>query len=397
MTVATTMLLCALGAYFIGAIPFGYLVGRWRGVNIFEHGSGNLGATNVGRVLGRPFGFLVFGLDFLKGALPTCAALKWTGSGEASPELAAIAAGLGAFLGHLFPIYLKFKGGKGVATGAGVLVPAAALGAVLTWALILSLTRYVSVASMCAGLMLFHLQASLSPHAFAGTSLPLTCFCAVAAALVIVRHQANLRRLVNGAEGHIKESVTMEKLARVVHVLTVGFWFGGAAFFTFVATPLIFQSYEGLVENHNSTRPEWMPPVTKLQASQLAGIAVSPIFPWYFLLQGTCGLLALATTFRIGGGKPFTRLETWRLTILAAGVVTVLIAFPLSQKIDTLRAARATGDEAARAAFASWHLVSLLLNFVTVGLAGTALALAAFLPGAGRTSGEAGKVVSAPA
>ncbi len=384
MTTATTMFLCALGGYFIGAIPFGYLVGRWRGVNIFEHGSGNLGATNVGRVLGRPFGFLVFGLDFLKGALPTLAALKWAGNAEVVPELAGIAAGLGAFLGHLFPIYLKFNGGKGVATGAGVvavLVPVAAVGAVLTWALVLMLTRYVSVASMCAGLMLYHLHTTLSLQAYSGARLPLTCFCAVAAALVILRHHANLRRLMLGIEGHLKESVTMGKLARIVHVLTVGFWFGGAAFFTFVATPLIFQSYEGMVENHNSTKPEWMPAVTKLQASQLAGSAVSPIFPWYFLLQGACGLLALATTFRIGSGKPFSRLETWRLGILAAGVVTVLIAFPLSQKIDALRAARAHGDEAALAAFASWHLVSLLLNFVTVGLAGVALGMAAFLPG----------------
>ncbi|CAN5583704.1 hypothetical protein BH10PLA2_BH10PLA2_38950 [soil metagenome] len=383
MTVATTMLLCALGASFIGAIPFGYLVGRWRGVNIFEHGSGNLGATNVGRVLGRPFGFLVFALDFLKGALPTLAALKFAEGSAIASELAGIAAGLGAFLGHLFPIYLKFKGGKGVATGAGVvavLVPGAAVGAVLTWFVVVSITRYVSVASMVAGLMLYHLHTTLANHAFASSSLPLTCFCAVAATLVIVRHHTNLRRLIAGVEGHLKEKLTMGKLARIVHVVTLGFWFGGTAFFTFVATPIIFQSFEHLVENQNSSRPEWMPAVTKLQASQLSGIAVSHIFPWYFLLQGVCGLLALATTFRIGASKPFSRLEVWRLVILAAGVATILVAFPLSQKIETLRAARATGDEAARAAFASWHLISLLLNFVTVGLAGVALGMAAFLP-----------------
>jgi acyl phosphate:glycerol-3-phosphate acyltransferase len=385
MTIATTMFLCALGGYLIGAIPFGYLIGRWRGVNIFEHGSGNLGATNVGRVLGRPFCFLVFGLDFLKGALPTLTAFRLTGNGEVAPELAAIAAGLGAFLGHLFPIYLKFKGGKGVATGAGVvavLVPTAAVGAVLTWFVVLMLTRYVSVASMCAGLMLYHLHTTMSSQAFTGPGLPLTCFCAVAAALVIVRHHTNLRRLMQGTEGHLRESVTMGKLARIVHVLAVGFWFGGAAFFTFVATPLIFQTFTSMAENHSSTRPEWMPALTRLQASQLAGFAVAPIFPWYFLLQGICGLLALATTFRTGGGKPLSRLEAWRVTVLASGVVTVLIAFPLSQKIDALRAARAHGDEAALAAFASWHLVSLLLNCVTVALAGVALGMAAFLPAA---------------
>jgi acyl-phosphate glycerol 3-phosphate acyltransferase len=383
MTLATTLFLCALVAYLIGAIPFGYLVGRWRGVNIFEHGSGNLGATNVGRVLGRPFGFLVFGLDFAKGALPTFAAMKLAGSDDVSPELAGIIAGLSAFLGHLFPIYLRFKGGKGVATGAGVvavLVPGAAVGAVLTWILVVSITRYVSVASMVAGLMLYHLHTTLANHAFTDANLPLTCFCAVAATLVIVRHHTNLRRLIGGVEGHLKEKPLMGKLARIVHVMTLGFWFGGVAFFTFVATPIIFQSFERLVENQNASRTDWMPAITKLQASQLSGIAVSNIFPWYFLLQGVCGLLALATTFRIGVSKPFSRLEIWRLVVLVAGVATVLIAFPLSQKIEGLRAARATGDEAARAAFASWHLVSLLLNFVTVTLAGVALGMAAFLP-----------------
>src|SRR5258707_5313256 len=115
MTAITTLLLCALIAYFIGGIPFGYLVGRWRGVNIFEHGSGNLGATNVGRILGKRFGILVFVLDFLKGAAPVCTVLHFVRVNDYPPELFAIAAGMGAFLGHLFPIYLKFRRGKGVA------------------------------------------------------------------------------------------------------------------------------------------------------------------------------------------------------------------------------------------------------------------------------------------
>src|SRR3954452_6664306 len=110
------------GAYFVGAIPFGYLVARARGVDILHEGSGNIGATNVSRVLGKRFGILVFALDFAKGALPTLAAQRSAGLLD-DPLWASglpVAAGLAAFLGHCFPIYLRFHGGKGVATGAGV-------------------------------------------------------------------------------------------------------------------------------------------------------------------------------------------------------------------------------------------------------------------------------------
>src|SRR5262249_6431989 len=101
-------------SYLLGSVPFGVIVGRARGVDIFKAGSGNIGATNVGRVLGRKSGVLVFVLDFLKGALPT--AIMYLAFGVT----AGVAAGLAAFLGHLFPAYLRFHGGKGVATGFGV-------------------------------------------------------------------------------------------------------------------------------------------------------------------------------------------------------------------------------------------------------------------------------------
>src|SRR5262245_23722638 len=104
-------------AYLIGGIPFGYLVARWRGVDIFEQGSGNIGATNVGRVLGRRFGILVFVLDFAKGAVPTAYAMFVGHVSNApaplTPDLFGVAAGLAAFLGHLFSPYLRFRGGKG--------------------------------------------------------------------------------------------------------------------------------------------------------------------------------------------------------------------------------------------------------------------------------------------
>ena len=140
-----------LGAYLIGGIPFGYLIARARGIDIIHQGSGNIGATNVGRVLGRRFGILVFFLDFAKGALPTGVALRLADLADArwdpaTAEILGVTAGLAAFLGHVFPVYLRFHGGKGVATGAGVvavLLPGTALGALLVWLAVLCATRYV--------------------------------------------------------------------------------------------------------------------------------------------------------------------------------------------------------------------------------------------------------------
>src|SRR5688572_14741838 len=118
------LLICALTwlvAYLVGGIPFGYLVARWRGVDIFHAGSGNIGATNVGRVLGRRYGVVVLVLDFAKGAGPVVAALlikDWASqrlSIELTSGILEVGAGLAAFLGHIFPIYLRFHGGKGVA------------------------------------------------------------------------------------------------------------------------------------------------------------------------------------------------------------------------------------------------------------------------------------------
>src|SRR6516225_9631754 len=111
--------LIALASYFIGAVPFGYLIARSQGIDILHQGSGNIGATNVGRVLGRRFGILVFVLDFAKGAVPVLIA-AWLAPSLAPslpPGSLEVTAGLAAFLGHLFPVYLRFRGGKGVATG----------------------------------------------------------------------------------------------------------------------------------------------------------------------------------------------------------------------------------------------------------------------------------------
>src|SRR5581483_410064 len=150
---ATSLALAALvliGSYLIGSVPFGYLVARWRGVDIFREGSGNIGATNVGRVLGKRFGILVFVFDFAKGALPALAG-RWLTTPDVMELVGrdglAVLAGLAAFVGHMFPVYLRFRGGKGVATGAGVvtvLVPLPTLGGLLSWLVVVSISRYVS-------------------------------------------------------------------------------------------------------------------------------------------------------------------------------------------------------------------------------------------------------------
>src|SRR5262245_49773935 len=112
----TIALLALFAAYLIGAIPFGWLVARSRGVDIFHAGSGNIGATNVGRILGRKFGLLVFALDFAKGAVPVATASLLPAEAHqafGSPDALRVGVALCAFLGHLYPVYLKFRGGKG--------------------------------------------------------------------------------------------------------------------------------------------------------------------------------------------------------------------------------------------------------------------------------------------
>src|SRR5437868_4272502 len=155
MTDVAELGVIALLSYLVGAVPFGYLVARWRGVDIFKAGSGNIGATNVGRVLGRKFGLLVFFLDCLKGAVPTLAAT--IPEHHVPRDVAGVTAGLSAFLGHLFPVYLRYRGGKGVATGAGVvcvLVPLPAVAALFTWLVVVSASHTVSLASLTAALAL---------------------------------------------------------------------------------------------------------------------------------------------------------------------------------------------------------------------------------------------------
>ncbi len=209
------LLIAAVAGYVLGSLPFGYLVGRAHGVNIFEVGSRSSGATNVKRVLGARAGNLVFLLDVLKGMLAASPALcarlpivvnydlaEWglaiAGSIEGGSWLGIGIAGLiGALLGHSFSVFTQFRGGKGVASGAGgflMLAPAVALSAVAVWVIVFYLSRYVSLASILAALTL--------PVAALGFGSPaiITVFGLIVAAFVIVRHRANISRLMEGTE-----------------------------------------------------------------------------------------------------------------------------------------------------------------------------------------------------
>lgn len=183
-----------LAAYMLGSVPSSYLAGRARGVDLREHGSGNLGATNAYRVLGARAAVPVLLTDLAKGFLPVALFPGWDGSGD--PSLA-IAYGVAAIAGHVWPIWLGFRGGKGVATGAGVLValaPVTSFVAVLVWIAIVALTRLVSAASIATATVV-PLVASLM-----GAPRSTVIFCAVIAAFVWWTHRGNVQRLVAGTE-----------------------------------------------------------------------------------------------------------------------------------------------------------------------------------------------------
>jgi glycerol-3-phosphate acyltransferase PlsY len=196
-------IIIAVGSYLFGSIPFGYLAGRLCGIDIRTKGSGNIGATNVLRVMGKKWGYAVFLLDFLKAWLPVKLALGWGIALMVHPASAPGAlAGLCALLGHSFPVWLGFKGGKGIASSAGVIVGLFSLPVFLIclglWLLLFSVTRYVSVASISAAAALPVAVGTLY-FLHRADWLGLTV-SVVMAFLAIWRHRSNIVRLRNGTE-----------------------------------------------------------------------------------------------------------------------------------------------------------------------------------------------------
>ena len=194
----TVLIVAAVVGYLLGALPFGFLVARAKGVNIFEVGSKNPGATNVRRVLGHGPGNLVLFLDAAKGAL----AVGWPLLPVAGPagEGAAIIGLVAAIVGHSFSCFTGFKGGKSVATAAGgfaVLFPLGAAIALGVFGLTLAVSRYVSLSSMLGAVSLVIAAVVL------GRSVPVVVVTAAIAGFVILRHRANISRLLAGTESRV--------------------------------------------------------------------------------------------------------------------------------------------------------------------------------------------------
>jgi glycerol-3-phosphate acyltransferase PlsY len=180
------------GAYLLGSIPFSFLVARHEGVDVRAVGSGNVGATNVMRNVGKAAGVVAFVLDFAKGSAATWLARETVG-GFAFPSVAAVV----AVLGHMHPVWLRFRGGKGVAAGAGAFLPIAPLptvGALTIFAIVTAATRYVSLGSIAGSV-------SLGALAFLfGMPPPVPLAATGIAALITWKHRENSRRLASGTE-----------------------------------------------------------------------------------------------------------------------------------------------------------------------------------------------------
>ena len=188
-------LLAVLAAYLMGSIPFAQLLSKRRGVDLRRVGSGNVGATNVLRTLGVRPAVLAMMLDAVKGTVAVLIAQRLT-NGVAAP----VAAGLASMIGHVYPVWLRFRGGKGVATAAGafaVLTPVAAAVAVGVFLLTVALTRFISVGSMVAALTLAGWAIASDAPTIVGIG------AAIGAALVLVGHRANVLRLVAGTERRV--------------------------------------------------------------------------------------------------------------------------------------------------------------------------------------------------
>lgn len=183
-------------AYLLGSIPTGLLLGKAAGVDIRTTGSGNIGATNVYRTMGKKLGILTLVGDCLKGLIPVLLARYY-----GLPDLWVAIFGLAAFLGHVYTVFLGFKGGKGVATALGVFIgiaPFAVLCALFIFAIVLWHWRYVSLASICAALAMPIFIAMLDPNVI------IVAMTAIISTIVISKHRDNIQRLKNGTEHKFK-------------------------------------------------------------------------------------------------------------------------------------------------------------------------------------------------
>ena len=190
-----TWALWIVGAYLVGSVPFGYLIGRMRGVDVRTVGSKNIGATNVYRTVGKGWGLLAFLCDFLKGLLPTLAALRWSGDANLP-----VLVGLACVVGHTLTVFMRFRGGKGVATAFGMMIalaPLPTLAAFGVFVVTVWLSHYISLGSMLAA-------TTLGVLVWLVPATPLLRGVATAIAVfVVVKHRSNIVRLAKGCENKI--------------------------------------------------------------------------------------------------------------------------------------------------------------------------------------------------
>jgi glycerol-3-phosphate acyltransferase PlsY len=202
-----------IAAYLLGSIPFGLIIARAHGKDLRSIGSGNIGATNVFRALGRKWAYFCFLLDVLKGLVPTLTAVLLISSPPSIAQLSLVlAVGCAAILGHIFPIYVRFRGGKGAATSLGVamgLWPYYTVCASLTfvvWTVVVLIWHYVSLASIIASIAFPVTLISaiiLMPRWHFSNLWPLFIAAIAIPIMVIVRHRANIKRLIAGTESKI--------------------------------------------------------------------------------------------------------------------------------------------------------------------------------------------------
>lgn len=211
MTLPVLIGITVAGCYLCGSIPFGLIIGKMNNIDIREHGSGNIGATNVLRTLGKKWGYTCFACDLLKGLIPVigCKFLARE-SGLSSVEYIPALAVVSTVLGHIFSIFLKFKGGKGIATSAGAILaiaPYSLLIALIVWIIVFKASGYVSLASILAAIsipFLSFMENNLKLH-----DSPISVYSQgilfAIAVLVTVKHKSNIQRLREGTESSFKK------------------------------------------------------------------------------------------------------------------------------------------------------------------------------------------------
>jgi glycerol-3-phosphate acyltransferase PlsY len=215
MTTFSIFALAIIAAYLLGSVPFGVIIAKAHGKDLRSIGSGNIGATNVSRALGRRWAYMCFLLDVLKGLVPMLATRSLTTPLSVVVLWLWLAVGCAAILGHIFPIYLKFKGGKGVATSLGVALglwpyyTICAAFALLVWVVVVLIWRYVSLASIAASItfpVTLILAILTAPGWSFATLWPLLIAAITIPLMVIVRHRENIKRLIAGTESKILQN-----------------------------------------------------------------------------------------------------------------------------------------------------------------------------------------------